>query len=128
MIRRNPFWDSVTKGEIPVSSSGVSLEARLEWIGAMATSGPPSLPLDVACLLVCLYRRVSTRERFGVWSPDGRSTPLPPSMIADPLGGSAQPVKVIYSRNLTALPMTVLLTYSLLCHEIISIRVEIVQR
>ena len=87
----------MTKGEIPVSSSGVSLEARLEWIGAMATSGPPSLPLDVACLLVCLYRCVSTRERFGMWSPDGpaRSTPLPPSMIADPLGGSAKPVKVI---------------------------------
>ena len=39
MIQRNPFWDSVTKGEIPVSSSGASLEARLEWIGAMATSG-----------------------------------------------------------------------------------------
>ena len=100
---------------------GVSLEARLEWIGAMATSGPPSLPLDVlpvccwcgacsaevsvgmtaeqtgtqarlpsttvACASVecaCLYRRVSTRVRFGVWSPDGRSTPVPPSLVADP--------------------------------------------
>ena len=39
MIRRNPLRDLVTKGEIPVSSPGVSLEARLEWIGAMATSG-----------------------------------------------------------------------------------------
>ena len=55
---------------------GVSLEARLEWIGAMATSGPPSLPLDVACLLVCLYRRVSTRERFGVCGRLTAAAPL----------------------------------------------------
>ena len=55
----------------------------------------PSTPYECdACLLVYLYRRVSTRERFGVWSPDGRSTPSPPSMIADPLGGSAKPVRL----------------------------------
>ena len=33
------MWDSVTKGEIPVSSTEESSRARLEMIGAMATSG-----------------------------------------------------------------------------------------
>ena len=107
--------DSSTKGEIPVSSTGVEPWERLGWLGAMAIDGPPSLPFVVSVDTsaevsvgmtaelsgiqarlpsttdafvsvehVCLYRRVSTRVRFGVWSPDGRSTPVPPSLVADP--------------------------------------------
>ena len=58
---------------------------------------PPSL--GAMHVLSCLYRRVSTRVRIGVWAPDGRSTPVRPPLVADPLGGSAKPQYGI-SKNL----------------------------
>ena len=64
----------------------------------MVADGPPS-PLDAVHVLSCLYRRVSTRVRIGVWAPDGRSTPVRPPLVADPLGGSAKPQYGI-SKNL----------------------------
>ena len=75
----HPDTDSV-----PVDTSAeVSVGMTAELSGIQARL-PSTTDAFVSVEHVCLYRRVSTRVRFGVWSPDGRSTPVPPSLVADP--------------------------------------------